>query len=242
MDSTSLPACSSSGHEVGDRLVLGIEVEQDAHVAELERAIDEDDLLAQFRGGGDRHVHRDRRASDAALGAEQRDDQARLAAGVRPDRARGLGRGRDGEPTGLLPFAGVDLADRGGQLVAAEGLDEELAGPRQHRAAEVVRLALDRHHHDRCGRHGPTEQLRGGDPVHVRHVDVHQHDIGREGRREGDRFRAGRRRADHIDVALEAKQLREVIAGLRDVVDDEDADLVCHQAVWLSFLAGADDG
>ena len=33
---------------------------------------------------------------------------------------------------------------------------------------------------------------------------------------------------DDLDVALEAKQLREVIAGLRDVVDDEDADLVCH--------------
>ena len=42
----------------------------------------------------------------------------------------------------------------------------------------------------------------------------------------------GRRRPDDLDVRLEAEQLREVIAGLRDVVDDEDADLVCH-VLWV---------
>ena len=43
--------------------------------------------------------------------------------------------------------------------------------------------------------------------------------------------RARRRRADDLDVALEAEQLREVVAGLGDVVDDEDADLVGHLAL-----------
>ena len=44
----------------------------------------------------------------------------------------------------------------------------------------------------------------------------------------------GRRRADHVDVALEAEELREVIAGLGDVVDDEDADLIGH--LWWEVL------
>ena len=46
-------------------------------------------------------------------------------------------------------------------------------------------------------------------------------------------FAPGRGGADHVDVALEAEQLREVIAGLGDVVDDEDADLVGHLALVL---------
>ena len=53
---------------------------------------------------------------------------------------------------------------------------------------------------------------------------------GVSGDGELERLGAGRRRADHVDVALEAEQLREVVAGLRDVVDDEDADLVGHLA------------
>ena len=55
-------------------------------------------------------------------------------------------------PALLVALAGADLADRGGQLVAAERLDQELAGAGQHRAAEVVRLALHGHHDDRRGR------------------------------------------------------------------------------------------
>ena len=68
------------GDEVGDRLVLRVQVEQDADVAELERAVDEDDLLAQLGGGRDGQVDRDGRPADAALGAEDRDDLAGLAA------------------------------------------------------------------------------------------------------------------------------------------------------------------
>ena len=80
IDSTSSPACSSSGHEVRDGLVLGVQVEQDADVAELERAVDDDDPLAQLGRGGDGQVDRDGRPADAALGAEDRDDRAGLAA------------------------------------------------------------------------------------------------------------------------------------------------------------------
>ena len=99
------------------------------------------------------------------------------AAAPAPAARGGRDRRRGRHPAGLVALAGVDLSDRGGQLVAAERLDQELARAGQHRAAEVVRLALDRHHHDRRGRGGPSQLLGRGDAVHVRHVDVHQDDI-----------------------------------------------------------------
>ena len=150
----------------------------------------------------------------------------RTATAVAPPLAAAGGADRDaGE---LLLLAGVDLPDRRGQLVRGERLDQELARPGQHRAAEVVGLALDGHHHDRGARHLGGQALRRRDAVHVRHVDVHQDDVRRELRRHLDGFATRRRRPDDLDVRLEAQELREVIAGLRDVVDDEDADLVCH--------------
>ena len=98
-----------------------------------------------------------------------------------PVAATGGGDHRDGgHPALLVALASAHLADRRGQLVAAEGLDEELASACQHRSAEVVRLALDRHHDDRGARNGRGELLGGGDAVHVRHVDVHQHDVRAE--------------------------------------------------------------
>ena len=68
--------------EVRDRLVLRVQVEQDADVAELERAVDEDDRLAELGRGRDREVDRDRRPADAALRAEDRDDLAVVSAVV----------------------------------------------------------------------------------------------------------------------------------------------------------------
>ena len=142
-------------HEVRDRLVLRVEVEQHADVAELEGAVDEDDLLAELRGRSDGHVDRDRRPSDAALGAEQ---ARRPCPAHRSGRCRcwspvaGVPRGSGRRPpcgSASRALGVLDLSDRRGQLVAAERLDQELAGSGQHRAAEVVRLALDGHHHDR---------------------------------------------------------------------------------------------
>ena len=44
-------------------------------------------------------------------------------------------------------------------------------------------------------------------------------------------------RTDHLDVALETEQLRQVVAGLRNVVHDEDTDLVGHLVgVFRLFL------
>src|SRR6185436_20473426 len=63
-------------------------------------------------------------------------------------------------------------------------------------------------------------------------------DIRQELGRDLERLGARRGGAHDVDVALEAEQLREVVAGLRDVVDDQDADLVGHRAVQGLWVAG----
>ena len=157
--------------------------------------------------------------------------------GSRADDGRPLDGGH-GHPAHLLALAGVDLADRGRQLVRAEGLDEELAGPGQHGAAQVVGLALDGHHHDGGGRDARRQELRGGDPVHLGHVDVHQDDVREELGGHLQRLGAGCSRSDHLDVLLEPEKLRQVVARLRDVVHDQDADLVAHRPVGLGLVRG----
>src|SRR5664279_2504099 len=215
------------GGQVGNRLVLRIEVEQDADIAELETAVNEGGPLVELRGGRDRHVDRDRGPANAALGTEDSDHLT----GVVDRRGSNRSSHRNREPLELLPLASIDLADGGGQLVRAERLDQELARSSQHRAAQVVRLTLDRHHHDRGARHGGRELLRRFDSIHVRHVDVHQDDIGLERSGQLDGLPSRIREAHDLDITFEAKQPRQVIAGLADVVDDEDADLICH---WIA--------
>src|SRR6266511_337920 len=98
-----------------------------------------------------------------------------------------------------------------------------LARSREHRAAEVILLALDAHHDDRRPRDGVRDDLGRGDAVHVGHVDVHEDRVGVPllGHRDG--LLARGRAADHLEVGFEPDELREVLARIRDVVDDEDA-------------------
>ena len=53
------------------------------------------------------------------------------------------------------------------------------------------------------------------------------------------RLRSGSGRAHHLDVALESEQLRQVVAGLLDVVDDEDCDAIGHQCSCFVSVATA---
>ena len=145
-------AVGDVAQDVHDGLVLGVEVEQDAHVAELEAGIHEGDRLAQLRGQGHGEVDRERGAAHAALGREERHHPTRVALDGQGQRR--VGRSRLGHhPAVLLALASVHLTDGCAQLVRAEGLDQELTRAGQHRAAEVVGLALDAHHHDRRRRH-----------------------------------------------------------------------------------------
>ena len=133
----------------------------------------------------------------------------------------------------LSALALVDLADRGGQLVRAERLDQELARAGEHRPAQVVGLALDAHHDDRRARRAERQLLGRGDAVHARHVDVEQHDVELLLVGQAEHFLARAEAADDLDVRLEAEQLGEVVARLGDVVDDDDLDLLGHVAVTL---------
>src|SRR6185369_1254499 len=134
--------------------------------------------------------------------------------------------------------------DRGGELIGAERLDQELAGAGEHRSTKVVRLTLDRHHDHGGGRDVRGELFGRRDPVHAGHVDVHQDDVRPERGRHLDRLGAAPGCPDDLDVALEAEELREVIPGLRDVVDDQDLDAIGHGAGFFLdyFLSGVGIG
>src|ERR1035437_1990014 len=98
LDRIGVAALLELENELGHGLVLGVEVEQDRHIAKLERRIDECDLLAQFRSSRHGQVYGDSRPTDAALRAEDGHDPAlrgwilgaRCRRGVDwPSRARG---------------------------------------------------------------------------------------------------------------------------------------------------------
>src|SRR3989304_2574218 len=80
---------------------------------------------------------------------------------LRPRLGVRAGGGRPlGDAAQLLLLPQEDLADRRHQLVGAEGLDQELPRPGQHRAAEGGRPALDAHHHDGRGRQAGRQPPR----------------------------------------------------------------------------------
>ena len=62
--------------DVGERLLRGGRLRWRRDAAELERQVDEHDLVRSLGGRGDRDVRRDGRRADAALGAVDRDDPA----------------------------------------------------------------------------------------------------------------------------------------------------------------------
>ena len=124
-----------------------------------------------------REVRRDGGPADAALWREERDDLAGLAyARGRRERVHRHRRSRRGcrvaSALDLLEL--VDVANGVDQLVRGERLHEELARAGEHRAAQVILLALNAHHDDRRLGDGVRDDLSGCDPVHVGHVDVHE--------------------------------------------------------------------
>jgi len=122
----------------------------------------------------------------------------------------------------------VHVTDRVHELVGGERLHQELACPGEHRASQVVLLALDAHHDDRRFGHGVRDDLGRRDAVHVGHVDVHEDHVGAVPLGEFDRLLPTVGRGHDRHVGLEADELREVFPRFRDVIDDEDADLLSH--------------
>ena len=190
-------------NKVGDRLRLRAHVEDHGDITEREAPVDQTDRLSSGLMEGDRKVRRDRGPADAALRGEERDD---LPAG-RPDagprrRAAAAGLGLRhllvAGPLHLLDL--VDVADGVHELIGGERLHQEFARAGEHRAPEVVLLALDAHHDDRRAGDGVRDDLGRGDPVHARHVDVHEDHIGALalGQLDGLLAAFGRGRDDHV--------------------------------------------
>ena len=87
------------------------------------------------------------------------------------------------------------------------------------------------------------DDLGGGHPIHARHVDVHDDDVGAQLHGDLDRLLTRPGRPGHVEIPLEAEKPREVIPRLRDVVDDEDLDHVVFpwmlRCRWLGAAYGA---
>ena len=203
------------GRQVGDG-ALGRDVQEDADVAELQRAVQQGHPPGAAERDGE--VGRDRRFSHPSLGADHGEE---LAPG------RGCGAGAAGRRGRRGPFTepvGVHAADRGHQLVATEGLLQELAGPGQHGPPEGLVLGLHGEQDDARVGQVLHQHLGGLDAVHAGEPGVHHGHLGLRAQcfLEG-RVAVSGDGADG-EVLLLAESLAQVLDDAGRFVGKEDAD------------------
>jgi hypothetical protein len=90
------------------------------------------------------------------------------------------------------------------QLRRAGVLHQEAAGAQPQRLEDVL-IEVERGEHDDPHVREPVvlrDLARGGEAVHARHADVHQHDVGAQLPRQPHCRLAIGRLADHLDVVL----------------------------------------
>ena len=96
-------------------------------------------------------------------------------------------------------------------------------------AAEQRALAVGGEDQDRRLGHLLRDLLRRLEPVHPRHADVHDHDVGPAPLGERDRACAVRGLADHADVRRAREREAQPFAHDLVVVDDQARDLFWHR-------------
>ncbi len=133
------------GCEVRDRQAR-LDVQVGRHLAEVDVEVDGGDLLGRLSGECHRDVDRDRRGSDAALGAEAGDEAP--PAGD-PNLAAGLGR----EVTGAREPDEESL-DAGLELAGVEGAGDDIVGAGLEEADALLHVVLLGHAQDRNRRQG----------------------------------------------------------------------------------------
>ena len=115
--------------------------------------------------------------------------------------------------------------DPGHQLFLRGVLEQEAAGASSESFVHVfIEVEGRQHEHSRralTAIHDPAGRL---DAVHVRHADVHEHDIRIEFARQGDRLAAVRGLANDIDVGFGAEDDANAAAHERLVIREQDAD------------------
>ena len=113
-------------------------------------------------------------------------------------------------------------------------------GARFETAAEEASLAVGGEDQDCAVRHPVHQLLRRLEPVHARHADVHDHDVGPPALCERHRRLAVGRLADHADVRRAAQRKPKSLADDLVVVDDQAGDLLGGHAreiiVWRSAV------
>ncbi len=141
----------------------------------------------------------------------------------------GVGREQSRAELGAHVAAALRHLTDGRDYLGVGGLLEHVPGrPGGERLANVARVVL----------HGEQEHLHVGalvdesrqslEPGLVRHHDIHQHHVRLERAGLEDRLAPGSRLADRLDVGLPAEQEPDPGAYDGVVIDDQDADRVCH--------------
>jgi hypothetical protein len=121
------------------------------------------------------------------------------------------------------PLSGGRRADGGDELVDHRVLDQVRARPRAQRAMNVGVAVIGRESdHSGLGVDAADRADRRH-AVDLRHLEVHEHDVGTLGLEERDRFRTVARQAHDIDVGLVGEHRRDAGANHRMVVGRENA-------------------
>ena len=137
-----------------------------------------------------------------------------------------------------MDLAGHRRTDRGREVVGLGVLEQEAARAGLDRGGDAV-LVDEAREGDDLDRGVPGLDLgRGGDPVHLGHQQVHDHDVRCQfgGRRQ--RRQPVGRLADDLEVVVERQEVAHAATDHRVVVDEQDPDPIGHRSMVHRARAG----
>ncbi len=139
-----------------------------------------------------------------------------------------------------MHLAGERGADRARDLLGLSVLEDVAGRTGLERGGDLLLLDERGHRHDLGLGSLGLDAADRRDAIHVRHQEIHQHDVGLEAAGHRDAFGAVGGLADHLDVRLEVEEHLESHPDDRVVVDDQDADRrgFGHVGSWRGIGAG----
>jgi RNA polymerase sigma-70 factor (ECF subfamily) len=151
-----------------------------------------------------------------------------LGAGVVAARAAGAGRKRRHH---VMLHGGVERGLAGGHgedgradVLGAGILGQVAAGSGAQRAEHALVVGEGGEGDDARAGEPIAQRLGGGDPVHARHAQVHEHDIGLMDQGERDRLLPVRSAGHELDATQQPEQRRQALAHESLVVGEENPD------------------
>ncbi|CEE69641.1 conserved hypothetical protein [Xanthomonas citri pv. citri] len=131
-------------------------------------------------------------------------------------------------------LAAAHVADGVDQLTAQRALEQVTAGACLEGAYRAHVAGVGGQHDDLGGGVDLADALDGFDPVHARHLQIHQHHVRAQARVAGHRLFAVFRFADHAHVVLGGEHGTEPIAQQRMVVYHQHVGWSDHVSHWKS--------